>query len=889
MGKAEIIESHGEGRYTVRINYSRWEYDSQFSAIEERIVQLQAIIPTLEGKDKIVAGAGLKAAEYGKQRLELLMPEDTELIAWCADYSVVLSGEVGTAEPPGEFKRRGGDWGFLNILPGHEGGADYDKNRDGQLMPVFTVPDWSWLLNNCITPGWQKFKPLYRYGQITDIDRDNNNCGLNLYAAESYGDGLNINQTETLSGVPFEYMECNHLVFEVGDDVLIKFNGQNWAAPVVIGFKQEPRPCDLKFYLRPTIDGNILRRGGWGFYFRFVDKSGAWQTTRTIYVYVNSVGSVGDGWSGCGGIFDLTEWDTTIPLELHVRAQRNPEAMAVGPTFPKSWEEGNFLSRGFSYYKIYEPEDDTRWDVVPEKFRFGMVQRHIDMLLPPQFKTYWHTSGMGGGVYSGFYYVKGGLVDGEEHPPYITEYISDPPKPNEFDPPAEWQNFPYSLRSNIDTVGELDPNLKLYGDEVHQFTPGPLLDRVDLSPHPVTITTESGAEKEVLVGGSSDNAYPYEGGRVRIESVRVGLFNVNDFDGGDYELERSTSSRQPDNWWGYYPPYDFSNGCFDECITETNMGSTKYTRVETICKTLTIDDITNGLTTGTVFDRDYNTTKRDVRILDYDFDFGMTALEMKYPAKKYRDEVGVWKDVGIAYSAKGIGTNEVLGFPEKQDDFHQSDQLMDLKIMNALTTGRTLNTDAERIHCLLPYKEHQLMYSGQYYPFHHFTPPPDRFETTQLFWQVTNDNEENLLENMMDCYYSKRRNWHYPLFPPYEPGWNRCADFHETKMVVMGIETINDLELTRYSDLLTDDLKNNYMHIMPALDPSEGPTPAGRSDIRIDRTYLAHHERNFYRPTEYDTVGKGKGELVRSDNPRPTQNNGGDFFVEKILMPAGWF
>jgi hypothetical protein len=58
--------------------------------------------------------------------------------------------------------------------------------------------------NLAMFPGTQKWKPTHRYGQITAIDGDT--CSVTLETANSYGTGLNINQTDTLSTVPISYM-----------------------------------------------------------------------------------------------------------------------------------------------------------------------------------------------------------------------------------------------------------------------------------------------------------------------------------------------------------------------------------------------------------------------------------------------------------------------------------------------------------------------------------------------------------------------------------------------------------------------------------------------------------------------------------------------------------
>ena len=114
--------------------------------------------------------------------------------------------------------------------------------------------------NAAIFPGWQKFKPTYRWGTITYLDPDNNLANVTLGPASSTASRLNTNQSPQLNGVPIRYMTCNAEAFEVGDNVVIGFgtmtevegeegstlawsSSQRWEEPVIIGFLDTPRRC----------------------------------------------------------------------------------------------------------------------------------------------------------------------------------------------------------------------------------------------------------------------------------------------------------------------------------------------------------------------------------------------------------------------------------------------------------------------------------------------------------------------------------------------------------------------------------------------------------------------------------------------------------------------
>lgn len=60
-------------------------------------------------------------------------------------------------------------------------------------------------------------------------------------ATLSSQNALNVNQASVLTGVSVLYMSSNGSSFADGDEVLVKFTGQSFAASVVIGFKHNPK------------------------------------------------------------------------------------------------------------------------------------------------------------------------------------------------------------------------------------------------------------------------------------------------------------------------------------------------------------------------------------------------------------------------------------------------------------------------------------------------------------------------------------------------------------------------------------------------------------------------------------------------------------------------
>lgn len=272
MGKGQIVSTIGEGKYSVKLILNRESFNqsvaklddkinaitSQLLIIEEEIIALKAlyhITDTYEErkkkekpvKAKEITKKFLKlekvSLEKKKQYLTNNMPDDPTVTAYCVDYTKNLSGDVGTIEIPGER-------GTVNIQPGYNDNARYNSIRDGQLQPSIAGNYYAVFFNWAMLPGWQKWMPIHRYGIITSIDYDTDLCNVSLDIASSSAQGLNINQSNDLIGVPIDYMNCNSATFVVGDHVVVEFQDQDWQQPIVIGFKETPKPC-MSWILQP--------------------------------------------------------------------------------------------------------------------------------------------------------------------------------------------------------------------------------------------------------------------------------------------------------------------------------------------------------------------------------------------------------------------------------------------------------------------------------------------------------------------------------------------------------------------------------------------------------------------------------------------------------------
>lgn len=140
--------------------------------------------------------AKIRHTQTGKEKEYLLnnFPDDPVKVAWCADHTEELSGQIGTIEVPGEI-------GEVLIRPGFDGDAAFNATRDGQIQPsIAGTPAQVWF-NLAVFPGWQKWLPTFRFGTIVadSLDFDNNTCSVCLDPSYSSAQNLDINQNQGFS------------------------------------------------------------------------------------------------------------------------------------------------------------------------------------------------------------------------------------------------------------------------------------------------------------------------------------------------------------------------------------------------------------------------------------------------------------------------------------------------------------------------------------------------------------------------------------------------------------------------------------------------------------------------------------------------------------------
>jgi uncharacterized Zn-binding protein involved in type VI secretion len=143
-----------------------------------------------------------------------------------------------------------------------DGATPDPRMADGRMQPVASSSPWASFWNRAVLPAWQKWRPMYRLGEITELSGDT--CTVMLDAAYSSQQAIDLNRETELTGVPIVYMECNGDAFEAGDRVVVEFAYHDQTKPRVVGFESHPKACgtDHGMFITPMSD---LSCNGWGY------------------------------------------------------------------------------------------------------------------------------------------------------------------------------------------------------------------------------------------------------------------------------------------------------------------------------------------------------------------------------------------------------------------------------------------------------------------------------------------------------------------------------------------------------------------------------------------------------------------------------------------------
>jgi hypothetical protein len=334
MGYAKIVSGGEDGRYTIELDFGKAQRDAALAALgafvskieidigvtlgkiateEAKIVPLREAYtdavndyieaaeylrlnghlppgsPTLSTVAMDFAAAQIKRAEalLGPLRrrldalkflvraaqLDVARWNSVDAIstrqAWCTTLTedAAAGSYVATCDIPG-------DSNLVLIAPE----CRVPQNSDGYLRAraVMSPEQSFWVA--AVQPGWQKWKPTYRWGTCTGINYDADTMDVALFDQKSDAQDLPVNQASTLTGVPVVYMTCNARAFEIDDRVVVEFQGQNWESPRVIGFLDNPKRCfGWQLFASNFVDfGPTLKLESYSSYFVEATKWAEW-------------------------------------------------------------------------------------------------------------------------------------------------------------------------------------------------------------------------------------------------------------------------------------------------------------------------------------------------------------------------------------------------------------------------------------------------------------------------------------------------------------------------------------------------------------------------------------------------------------------------------------
>ncbi|MBK8184832.1 MAG: CAP domain-containing protein [Candidatus Competibacteraceae bacterium] len=211
---------------------------------------------------RLIAEADRRTARIAELTAAKAALEALQYDVWSTFYTEALTvgQEIETAEPPGWLRT---DATAMTVDGNGLYAASYtyterpwniaafseSQVKPGKLSPTLTAHPAATFWNAAMEAGQWKWKPLWKYGTITSLDKPANRCDLVLESppARKYSfdqDTLPLNESETLTGVQITYPPCNGYGFEEGDEVLVLFEGQDRTKPKVVGFRRAPRDCN---------------------------------------------------------------------------------------------------------------------------------------------------------------------------------------------------------------------------------------------------------------------------------------------------------------------------------------------------------------------------------------------------------------------------------------------------------------------------------------------------------------------------------------------------------------------------------------------------------------------------------------------------------------------
>lgn len=199
-----------------------------------------------------------KAKENEKQDLvDELAKLEIKLKASIKKLSAIINEPINTTiwsidltdnspEGKAQYNLSSGDAQAIELFNG-DGSNSLVSGRgytpaDGILKTAKDPTPWGAFYNMAILPAMQKWRPRFKSGTISNLDKKSNTCSITFTPKEIHG--VSVNKSAVVYGVSMSYLNCNAYAFDDGDLVVVEITGINHDNYEVIGFVSNPQGCD---------------------------------------------------------------------------------------------------------------------------------------------------------------------------------------------------------------------------------------------------------------------------------------------------------------------------------------------------------------------------------------------------------------------------------------------------------------------------------------------------------------------------------------------------------------------------------------------------------------------------------------------------------------------
>jgi hypothetical protein len=202
------------------------------------------------------------------------------MTVWCVDYPHEDDGPltngtmVGTIETYGGRSVANQDFQgpdpMINVQVSYQGNAAYNPNRDHQIQPLAAESTATALVNGIEFLGVMAKNPRYEMGTLLSKNDQTNTGTVELYGNTLWSGAPSVEGVfpKTLNNIPIVYQTCHAKVFEPGDKVIVKYDGNLRVNPTVVGFASNPVECkwltldyipDQGLYLVGDVSQTVLK------------------------------------------------------------------------------------------------------------------------------------------------------------------------------------------------------------------------------------------------------------------------------------------------------------------------------------------------------------------------------------------------------------------------------------------------------------------------------------------------------------------------------------------------------------------------------------------------------------------------------------------------------